>query len=149
MSMPPDQSAADPAGHGRPGAWHAGREQVIAVLTTAFVQGRLTKDEFGTRIGQAFTAPADAELAKVTAGLAAGPVGARPPRQPARTRPRLPVNAVLPAGAFAMLAALVAMMAAVASRNAIAVLSVAVIIAILGVLAFGALPVASWRGRAR
>ena len=59
------------------------------------------------------------------------------------------MNAVLSAGAFAMLAALVGMMAAVASRNAIAVISVAVIIAILGVLAFGALMVASWRGRAR
>jgi hypothetical protein len=53
------------------------------------------------------------------------------------------------AGAFAMLAALVGMMAAVASRSAIAEISVAVIIAILGVLAFGALMVASWRGRAR
>ena len=56
------------------------------------------------------------------------------------------MNAVLSAGAFAMLAALVGMMAAVASRSAIAVISVAVIIAILGVLAFGALMVASWRG---
>ena len=55
MSMPRDHIAADPAGHGRPGASHAGREQVIEVLKTAFVQGRLTKDEFGTRIGQAFT----------------------------------------------------------------------------------------------
>ena len=65
-------------------------------------------------------------------------MGARPPRLLARTRPRLPVNAVLSAGAFAMLAALVGMMAAVASRSAIAVISVAVIIAILGVLVFGA-----------
>ena len=48
-----------------------------------------------------------------------------------------------------MLAALVGMLAAVASRNAIAVISVTVIIAILGVLAFGALMAASWRGRTR
>ena len=147
--MPRDHIAADPAGHGRPGASHADREQVIEVLKTAFVQGRLTKDEFGTRIGQALTSQTYAELTKVTAGLPAGPVGARPPRPLARTRLRLSMNAVLSAGAFAMLAALVGMMAAVASRNAIAVISVAVIIAILGVLAFGALMVASWRGRAR
>ncbi len=149
MSMPRDHIAADPAGRGRPGAWRADREQVIEVLKTAFVQGRLTKDEFGTRIGRALMSQAHAELARVTADLPAGPVGARPPRQPARTRPRPPVNAVLSAGAFAMLAALVGMIAAVASRSAIAVISVAVIIAILGVLAFGALMVASWRGRAR
>ena len=55
MSMPRDHIAADPAGHGRPGASHADREQVIEVLKTAFVQGRLTNDEFGTRIGRAFT----------------------------------------------------------------------------------------------
>jgi hypothetical protein len=41
------------------------------------------------------------------------------------------------------------MLAAVASRSVIAVISVTVIIALLGVLAFGALMVASWRGRAR
>ena len=39
MSMPRDHIAADPAGHGRPGASHADREQVIEVLKTAFVQG--------------------------------------------------------------------------------------------------------------
>ena len=76
-------------------------------------------------------------------------MGAQPLRQLARARPRMSMNAVLSAGAFAMLAALVGMMAAVASRSAIAVIGVAVIIAILGVLAFGALIVASWRGRAR
>jgi len=122
---------------------------VIEVLKTAFVQGRLTKDEFGTRIGQALTSQTYAELTTVTADLPAGPMGARPPRQLARTRPCLSMNAVLSAGAFAMLAALVGMMAAVASRSAIVVISVPVVIAILGVLAFGALMVASWRGRAR
>ena len=81
MSMPRDHIAADPAGHGRPGASHADREQVIEVLKTAFVQGRLTKEEFGTRIGQAFTSQTYAELTKVTADLPAGPMGARPPRQ--------------------------------------------------------------------
>ena len=74
MSMPRDHIAADPAGHGRRGAWHADREHVIGVLKTAFVRGRLTKDEFGTRIGQAFTSQTAAELTKVTAGLPAGPV---------------------------------------------------------------------------
>ncbi len=149
MSMPGDRIAAAAAGCGRREASHADCEQVIEVLKTAFVQGRLTKDEFGTRVGQAFTSQTYAELIGVTADLPAGLMGGRPPCQLARTRPRLSMNAAISAGAFAMLAALVGMMAAVVSRSGIAVISVAVIITIVGTLAFGAMMVASWRGRAR
>ena len=35
-------------------ASHADREQVIDALKAAFVQGRLTEDEFDARAGQAF-----------------------------------------------------------------------------------------------
>src|SRR5215469_3275849 len=101
--MPGDHIAADGAGHGRLGASHADCEQVIEVLKIAFVQGRLTKDEFGTRVGQAVTSQTDAELTEVTADLPAGLTGVRPPRQLARTRPRLSMNAAISAGAFAML----------------------------------------------
>lgn len=149
MSMPGDHIAADPAGHGRPGASHLDREHVIEVLKTAFVQGRLTKDEFSTRIGQAFTSQTHAELTEVTADLPAGLMGAWPPRQLARTPPRVSMNTALSAGAFAMLAALVGMMAAVIIRSAIVMISAVVVIAIVGVLAFATLMVASWRGRAR
>ena len=58
-------------------ASHADREQVVDVLKAAFVQGRLTKDELDTRIGQAFTSRTYADLAAVTADL-----------PPARPRPR-------------------------------------------------------------
>ena len=148
MSRPGDHSAADAAGRGRPGVSPAGREQVIEVLKTAFAQGRLTMDEFGTRIDQAFTSQTYAELTAVTADLPAGLMAVRPPRQLARPRPRVPMNTALTAGAFALIAAFMGMLAAIASRNAIAVISVTVIIALLGVLAFGALMVAAWRGRA-
>ena len=47
----------------------ADREQVIGVLKAAFVQGRLTKDEFDARAGHAFTAPTYADLAALTADL--------------------------------------------------------------------------------
>src|SRR5712691_9630651 len=43
--------AADP---GRLRASHADRERVIDTLKAAFVQGRLTKDEFDTRVSQTF-----------------------------------------------------------------------------------------------
>jgi hypothetical protein len=52
----------------------ADREQVIGVLKAAFVQGRLTKDEFDTRAGHALTARSHADLAALTADLH------RPPR---------------------------------------------------------------------
>jgi hypothetical protein len=146
MSGPEDHIAAGAAGRGRLRASHADREQVIEVLKTAFVQGRLTRDEFGTRVGQAFASKTYADLAEVTADLPAGLAAARPPRQLDRTRPGISMNTALTAGAFALTAALGGMLAAVTTRSAIAVICVAVIIAMLGILAFGALMVAAWRG---
>ena len=147
MPMPGDHIGVDSEGQGTPGPSQADREHVITALKTAFVQGRLTTEEFGTRVGLACTSQACAELAEVTADLPAWLIRARPPRQLARTRSWLSMNDALSAGAFAMIAALAGMMAAVAGHSAIAVISVAVIIAIIGILAFGALMVASWRGR--
>ena len=46
---PGDEEAAGGAGNGRLRASHADREQVIAALKAAFIQGRLTKDEFDLR----------------------------------------------------------------------------------------------------
>ncbi len=48
------------------------------------MQGRLTKDEFDARIGQAPASRTYADLAAVTAGIPAGLAGARPPRKPPR-----------------------------------------------------------------
>jgi WD40 repeat protein len=56
---------------------------VIGVLKAAFVQERLTKDEFEARVGHALTVPARADLAALTADL---PWPASPrPRSPLRT----------------------------------------------------------------
>ena len=71
-------------------ASHTDREQVIEMLKAAFVQGRLAKDEFDLRVGQAFAARTHAELAAVTASLPAEPTTAKPPR-PARTEVEPPV----------------------------------------------------------
>ena len=80
-----DEKAATAAGRGRLRASHADREQVIDTLKVAFVQGRLSKDEFDTRIGEAFTARTYAELAVVTADIPARPAAA--PWPPAPVRP--------------------------------------------------------------
>jgi Domain of unknown function (DUF1707) len=61
---------------------------VIGALKAAFVQGRLTEDELGTRAGQVYASRTYAELAdvtaEVTADLPAEPTAARPSRDPWR-----------------------------------------------------------------
>jgi hypothetical protein len=84
MAGPGDEMAAGTAGRGRLRASHADREQVIGTLKAAFVQGRLTGDEFDARVGQVYTSRTYAELAEITADLPAGPTGTQPPRDPWR-----------------------------------------------------------------
>ena len=82
MAGPGDEIAAQAGGRGHLRASHADREQVVGTLKAAFVQGRLVKDEFDLRVGQALAPRTYAELAALTADLPAGPdFGmARPPR---------------------------------------------------------------------
>ena len=47
---PGDEKAAGRLGRGHLRASRADRERVIAALKAAFVQGRLTKDEFDSRV---------------------------------------------------------------------------------------------------
>jgi GntR family transcriptional regulator len=77
---PGDDRAAGTEGRSRPRASYADREHAIETLKAAFVQGRLTKDEFDARVGQVFVSRTYAELAAVTADLPAGLVAAQPPR---------------------------------------------------------------------
>ena len=83
MAMPGDEIAARAGGRGYLRSSHADREQVIGILKAAFVQGMLDRDEFGQRLGQAFTSRTRAELDTVTADLPAGLAAAQPPA-PAR-----------------------------------------------------------------
>ena len=83
---PGDEMAASTAGPGHLRASHADREQVIDVLKTAFVQGRLAKGEFDARVGQAFASRTYADLGAVTADLPTWLVRAQPPRQPAQAQ---------------------------------------------------------------
>jgi hypothetical protein len=80
----PDHGIAAGRSHLR--AAHADREQVVTVLKSAYVQGRLTKDELDTRAGQAFAARTYADLAALTADLpVGGPVIPGPARVSAGT----------------------------------------------------------------
>lgn len=80
--------AAAAAGRGRLRASQADREHVIDALKAAFVQGRLDKDEFDTRVGEAFTARTYADLAVITADIPVQPAAAQPPPPPVRPRDR-------------------------------------------------------------
>jgi hypothetical protein len=79
------------AGRDQLRAGHADRGEVIDVLKDAFVDGRLTKDEFGARAGQALAARTRADLTALIADLPPipawpGPYPAGPVRPPAAAR---------------------------------------------------------------
>jgi len=90
MATPGDDVAAAGRGHLR--ASHADRDQVVGTLKVAFVQGRLTKDEFDLRVGQAFAARTYADLAALTADIPAGLADTQPPRPVARAQGWPPLN---------------------------------------------------------
>jgi hypothetical protein len=68
---------------------HADREQAIDMLKAAFVQGRLTKDEFDLRVGQVFASRTYAELGALTADIPASVTSAQPSAEPAREPGRM------------------------------------------------------------
>jgi Domain of unknown function (DUF1707) len=85
ITGPGDEKAAV-AGRGHRRVSHADREQIIGTLKAAFVQGRLTKDEFDARIDQTLTARRSAELVAITADIPAELAGGQPPRELPRWR---------------------------------------------------------------
>lgn len=85
----------------------ADREQVVEILTAAFVQGRLTIDELRLRAGLALASRTYAELATMIADIPAPPLKAPPPPRPVRPASQVPANPLpqpvgrMPAGAKA------------------------------------------------
>ena len=68
---------------------HADREQAIDVLKAAFVQGRLTKDEFDVRVGQAFASRTYSDLDALTADIPDRATSAQPSDEHAREPGRM------------------------------------------------------------
>jgi len=89
---PGERAAVDALGRGHLRASDADREQVIDTLKTAFVQGRLTRDQLGARAGQALVSRTYAELAAVTDGIPPRLAGAVPPPARPAGRARKPVR---------------------------------------------------------
>lgn len=130
-AKPRDDMAAAAAGRGRLRASHADRENVLDVLKAAFVQGRLTEDEFDMRVGQTFASRTYAELAALTADIPAGLIGVQPLRKPARAEAPHPQNKVVNSCACAALAVLALGAALVTGYVGLSFVSV---VAILGIL---------------
>ena len=99
MREPGDDGAARSAGRGRMRASHADRDQVIDTLKDAFVQGRLTKDELDSRVGDVLASRTYADLAALTDDLPAGPPPVKHPRQRVPARSRRPENRTVRNGA--------------------------------------------------
>jgi len=73
-------------GRGGLRASDADREQAVDVLKAAFVQDRLAKAEFEAHVGRALASRTYAELAAVTAGIAAPFSTVQPPDAPSPVR---------------------------------------------------------------
>jgi len=89
--------------HSHVRASDADREQVVEILTAAFVQGRLSLDELGLRAGHALASRTYGELAATIADIPAPPL--LPPAPPSPARPPAPAAPIppgrMPAGAKA------------------------------------------------
>jgi hypothetical protein len=105
MTGPGDGLPAAMAGCGRLRASDADRDQVIDVLKAAFVQGRLTKDEFDARVGAALAARTYADLAAHTADIPATLPGAQPAGKIARRPARPQMTKVVRSRAGVIIAA--------------------------------------------
>ena len=82
MVEPGDETGVSAGGDGPLPSTRAGRDQVIAALKAAFVQGRLTKDEFELRLGRALAIYA--QLDAFTADIPAAAPAVTPPTEAAR-----------------------------------------------------------------
>jgi DUF1707 SHOCT-like domain len=141
---PGGQAAVASDGHLR--ASHADREQVIDTLKAAFVQGRLTKDEFDARIGQAFASRIYVELAAITADLPARLAAVQPLRTPVRALSRAEMAAAW--AIYGIVLTVILTVAVVPGPTTIGVIAItAVVIYSAFWLLGGILMVVSRRGR--
>ncbi|HEY7429155.1 MAG TPA: DUF1707 domain-containing protein [Streptosporangiaceae bacterium] len=100
MARSEGDKTAGTTGSGHLRASDSDREHAIEVLKSGFMQGRLSKDEFDLRVGQAFTSRTRGELAPVTADLPIEVAGIGRLRKPARR----PANKALVWGVCGLIA---------------------------------------------
>jgi Domain of unknown function (DUF1707) len=114
MPGPGDEIAPGAGGRAHMRASHADRDRVVDMLKTAFVQGRLAKDELDLRVGQALASRTYADLSALTADIPAGPVRTQSPN-PARKPASVPMPTAVRAAVGLMCAGAVLTLADVAT----------------------------------
>jgi Domain of unknown function (DUF1707) len=123
-------------------ASRADRERVIDLLKAALVQGRLDRDEFDARIGQALASRTYEGLAAITADIPAELIAALPRRPPVRAPRRIPFNTAVTGGACMAGLVNAGMIAAFLSRSPVAMVLFVVFTIIGTIMAIGAMIVA-------
>jgi hypothetical protein len=131
-------------GYGHLLASHTDRDHVIDTLKAAFVQGRLTKDEFDLRVSQTLTSRTYADLATFTADLPARLTGTRLWHEP-DPPPAPPVNKPLLWGAYAVLVGAIGSMALAFPAGSLLLLTAGVLAVLIAAPVAGALTLDSWR----
>jgi len=106
------------------------------------VQGRLDRDEFDARIGQAVASRTYGELAAVTADIPAELTAALPRRPPVWARRRIPFNTAVTGGACMAGVVNAGMVAVLLSQSPVAVVLFVVLTVIGAILAIGAMIIA-------
>ncbi|HEX3749956.1 MAG TPA: DUF1707 domain-containing protein [Streptosporangiaceae bacterium] len=134
------------AGQGLLRTSRADREHVVGVLQVAFVQGRLTQDEFEARIGQALASRTYSELSAVTSDLPALLIGSQLPRMPAVVPDKRSMGAaarVLLAGFVGLAVAVAAMALSLLTDSPLGLVGSAAAVVLMSVIV-GTAMVESW-----
>ena len=139
MVEPGDELVSGSPGRSGLRASRADRERVIDLLKAAFAQGRLDRNEFDARVGQALASRTYGELAAITADIPAELIAALPRRLPVRARRRIPFNTAVTGGACMAGLVNVGMLAVLLSGSPVAVLLFVVVTIIGTILAIGAM----------
>jgi DUF1707 SHOCT-like domain len=139
--QPGDEIAAGAGGGRRLIASQTDRQQVLDALKAAFVQGRLTKDEFDQRVGRVLATYA--ELDALTADIPARPIRTRLPAPARESHNRRVIQRGTAAGAGASMAFTAVLVMAWGSP-AVAWIAVPVVGAVVAVVLAGLLTLLSW-----
>jgi hypothetical protein len=135
------------AGRGRLRASHADREYVIDTLKIAFVQGRLSKDEFEQRLSKTLASRTYGSLAPLIADFPAGLAEAHAPRKPASGPAEPPVNKPLMWAAWVVVVLVIGAMATAFVVGPAAAAGLGVLPLLIAGPIAGSLTLDFWRGK--
>jgi hypothetical protein len=141
VAEPRDEIAPGEGGGSRLIASQADRDQVLNALKAAFVQGRLTKDEFDQRVGQVLATYA--ELDALTADIPVGPTQTQLPAPARESHNRKVIQRGTAAGAGGSMAFITALVV-IWGSPAVAFIAVPVVGAVVAVVLAGLLTLLSW-----